>query len=66
MKSILKKLLLIISIGFTSNLVLAQEDKALNLDTLLKQLEQGQFQQNKQNAQREQEFAVKRSDQDQM
>ena len=66
MKSILKKLLLIISIGFTSNLVLAQEDKALNLDTLLKQLEQGQFQQNKQNAQREQEFAAKRSEQDQM
>jgi len=66
MKSILKNLLLIISIGFTSNLVLAQEDKALNLDTLLKQLEQGQFQQNKQNAQREQEFAVKRSEQDQM
>ena len=66
MKNILKNLLLITSLGFVSNVVIAQEDKALNLDALLKQLEQGQFQQNKQNAQREQEFAAKRSEQDNM
>ncbi|GAB5379416.1 MAG: MotA/TolQ/ExbB proton channel family protein [Aliiglaciecola sp.] len=52
------------SIAMTSNLV-AQE-KALDLDALLKQLEQGQFQQNQQNVEREREFAQKRSEQDQM
>ena len=50
------------SIGFASNLVIAQENKALNLDALLKQLEQGQFEQNQQNVQRETEFAAKRSE----
>ena len=66
MKNILKNLLLITSLGFASNLVIAQEDKALNLDALLQQLEQGQFEQNKQNVQREKEFAGKRAQQDQM
>ena len=66
MKNIIKKLLFITSIGFASHVVVAQEDKALNLDALLKQLEQGQFAQNKQNEQREKEFAAKRSEQDQM
>jgi biopolymer transport protein ExbB len=66
MKNILIKLLLATSLGFASHLAIAQEDKALNLDALLKQLEQGQFAQNQQNAQREKEFAAKRSEQDQM
>jgi biopolymer transport protein ExbB len=66
MKNILRNLLIITSLGFASNMVLAQEDKALNLDALLKQLEQGQFEQNKQNVQREKEFAAKRSEQDQI
>lgn len=44
----------------------AQESKPLDLDALLKQLEQGQFQQNQQNAQRETEFIQKRAEQDQM
>lgn len=44
----------------------AAEDKALDLDQLLKQLEQGQFQQNQQNAQREREFANRKADQDRM
>jgi biopolymer transport protein ExbB len=66
MKNIVRNLLLVTSLGFASNLVTAQEDKALNLDALLKQLEQGQFEQNKQNIEREKEFAGKRSEQDQM
>jgi biopolymer transport protein ExbB len=66
MKNILRNLLLITSLGLTSNGVIAQEDKALNLDALLKQLEQGQFEQNRQNVQREKEFAAQRSEQDQM
>ncbi|WJG08846.1 MotA/TolQ/ExbB proton channel family protein [Aliiglaciecola sp. LCG003] len=45
---------------------IAQESKPLDLDALLKQLEQGQFQQNQQNSQREKEFAQMRSEQDQM
>ena len=66
MNHILRKLILITSFCLASSLVVAQEDKALNLDALLKQLEQGQFEQNKQNVQREKEFAAKRSQQDQM
>ena len=66
MKNILKNILLITSLGLISNVVVAQEDKALNLDALLKQLEQGQFEQNKQNVQREKEFTAKRSEQDKM
>ncbi len=66
MKTLLKNVLLITCIGFASHSVVAQEDKALNLDALLKQLEQGQFEQNKQNSQREKEFSAKRSEQDQM
>ena len=49
-----------------SGTVFAAEDKALDLDQLLKQLEQGQFQQNEQNAQREQEFASRKSEQNEM
>lgn len=45
--------------------VSAQEnDKALDLDALLKQLEEGKFSQNQQNQAREKEFVAKRADQD--
>ncbi|MBC3764816.1 MotA/TolQ/ExbB proton channel family protein [Neptunicella marina] len=44
----------------------AQEDKALDLDQLLKQLEQGQIQQSKQNKEREKEFVAKAGEQDRM
>ncbi|QPG05218.1 MotA/TolQ/ExbB proton channel family protein [Salinimonas marina] len=44
----------------------AQDDNAVNLDALLKQLEQGQFAQSEQNQQREQEFMQKRAQQDQI
>ncbi len=43
---------------------IAQESKPLDLDTLLKQLEQGKFQQSQQNSQREQDFISKRAEQD--
>lgn len=43
-----------------------QESKPMDLDALLNQLEQGQFQQNQQNAQREKEFMQARSEQDRM
>lgn len=42
------------------------QDKAIDLDTLLEQLEQGKFAQTQQNTQREQEFVQKRSEQDQI
>jgi len=44
----------------------AEESKALDLDALLKQLEQGKFQQTQQNSAREQEFTQKRAEQDQL
>ncbi|QJR80291.1 energy transducer TonB [Alteromonas pelagimontana] len=43
---------------------MAQNDRALDLDALLKQLEEGQFSQSQQNKQREQEFMQKRAEQD--
>jgi biopolymer transport protein ExbB len=42
------------------------QDKALDLDALLKQLEQGKLQQSQQNIEREREFAAKKSEQDSM
>lgn len=42
------------------------EDKALDLDALLKQLEEGKYQQNQQNVARENEFRNKVSEQDNM
>ncbi len=44
----------------------AQNDRAMDLDALLKQLEEGQFAQSQQNKQREQEFMQKRAQQDQI
>lgn len=43
---------------------LAQTDRALDLDALLKQLEEGQFAQTEQNKKREKEFMQMRSEQD--
>ena len=51
---------------FAMSSAVAQESKALDLDALLKQLEQGKFQQTQQNNAREQEFIQKRAEQDQM
>ena len=44
----------------------AQEKNPVDLDALLKQLETGTLLQNKQNAQREKEFAAKEAQQDAM
>jgi biopolymer transport protein ExbB len=66
MKPLIKANLLAVSLCFFSMFAAAQEDKALDLDALLKQLEQGQFQQNKQNIQRERDFSQMHSEQDQM
>jgi biopolymer transport protein ExbB len=66
MKNVLRNMLVAASLGFVANFAMAQEDKALDLDALLKQLEQGQFEQNQQNEQREKDFAAKRSEQDAM
>jgi len=45
---------------------MAQNDRALDLDALLKQLEEGQFAQSEQNKQREQDFMQQRAEQDRM
>ena len=52
-----------VSISFGA---VAQNDRAMDLDALLKQLEEGQFAQSQQNKQREQEFMQKRAQQDQI
>jgi biopolymer transport protein ExbB len=58
-------LVLITTLTFTGS-AFSQESKALDLDALLKQLEEGKFQQNQQNNAREKEFLQKRSEQDAM
>ena len=45
---------------------MAENERALDLDALLKQLEQGQFAQSQQNKQREQDFIAPRAQQDQI
>ena len=44
----------------------AQNDRAMDLDALLKQLEEGQFAQSEQNKQRESDFIAQRAEQDQV
>ncbi len=66
MKTLFKQLALVLTtVGFAS-VSIAQESKPLDLDALLKQLEQGQFQQDQQNTQREKDFMQQRSEQDRM
>jgi biopolymer transport protein ExbB len=69
MKYLIKKLsvvLVITALGFSALAQDAKKDRAIDLDALLKQLEDGKFQQSQQNAQREKEFSEMRSEQDQM
>ena len=68
MKSIVKVLTtgLFASLVATGAMAQSASDKALDLDQLLKQLEQGQIAQNKDNQRREKEFAAKVAEQDQM
>jgi biopolymer transport protein ExbB len=56
--------LVVISATLAFNVNAQNNDKALDLDALLKQLEEGRFSQTQQNKARENEFAAKRADQD--
>lgn len=64
MKKLLKYISVSLLAGAFSVSATAQSDTAMDLDALLKQLEQGKFQQNKQNAQREREFVQRKAEQD--
>ncbi len=66
MKLLTKKIVTLFAVGFMATAVQANDDKALDLDALLQQLEQGKFAQNQQNVAREKEFAQKRAEQDAM
>ncbi len=66
MKPVMKMLGALTLGALLSATTIAQEKNPVNLDQLLKQLEQGTLQQNKQNAQREKEFASKQAQQDSM
>lgn len=69
MNNVIKKLSVGIFLSLMTLAVHAQNkvsDRALDLDALLQQLEQGKFQQSQQNTQRERAFQQKRAEQDQM
>lgn len=65
MKNIISIISTLFVVSVISTGAMAQ-NKNLDLDALLKQLEEGKFQQNQQNQQREQEFRNKVSEQDRM
>ena len=64
MFNIIKKVAVGAAVASLSVSAFAQTDRAVDLDALLKQLEEGKFAQTQQNSQREQEFQQKRSEQD--
>lgn len=66
MKSMFKFISAALMTSFMAGGAMAAESKPLDLDALLKQLEEGKYQQNQQNATREKEFAAKVSEQDRM
>ncbi len=65
MKQLVKMTLAAVTFSAFAGAAVAQ-DRALDLDALLKQLEEGKFAQSQQNTQREQEFTAKRAEQDQI
>ena len=65
-KAISKASLVALLAAVFSFSVQAQSDTALDLDALLKQLEEGKFAQSQQNKAREQDFVSKRAEQDQI
>lgn len=65
MKKLVKISLMAVA-ALTFSVSSVAQDKALDLDALLKQLEEGKFAQTQQNAQREAEFVAKRAEQDQI
>ena len=66
MKNVFKKIAISLLAGVFTTAAVAQQDQALNLDELLQQLEQGKFEQYKQNEAREKEFAAQVAQQDAM
>lgn len=66
MKTLLKNISLAVLFSVVATTAAAQGERALDLDTLLKQLEEGKFAQSQQNEAREQEFIQKRAEQDRM
>ena len=66
MKTLIKMIATSAALAALSFSAAAQTDRALDLDALLKQLEEGQFAQSQQNEQREREFTQKRVEQDQI
>jgi biopolymer transport protein ExbB len=71
MNQLVKNIALTLFVTLTATAAMAadplpKKESALDLDALLKQLEEGKFQQTTQNNQREKEFIAKRAEQDQM
>ena len=64
MKQLFTPIIALICATLFSIGVHAANERALDLDALLKQLEQGQFAQKQENAQREKEFVAQRTQQD--
>lgn len=62
----MKKLAIALVAGLFAGVAAAQEAKPLDLDALLKQLEEGKVAQTEQNKAREREFMQRRAEQDQM
>lgn len=60
------KLTCVALFGISVTTTAVAQDTALDLDSLLKQLEEGKYQQNQQNAQRERNFNAKVAEQDRM
>ena len=71
MNQLVKNIALTLFVTLTATTAMAadplpKKESALDLDALLKQLEEGKFQQTTQNNEREKEFIAKRAEQDQM
>lgn len=66
MKRLFTPIIAIVCASLFSVAAMAENERALDLDALLQQLEQGQFAQKAQNTQREQAFIQKRAEQDQI
>ncbi|MDM7861759.1 MotA/TolQ/ExbB proton channel family protein [Alteromonas sp. ASW11-36] len=64
MKKLVKNISLAVVLSFTATASLAQGERALDLDALLEQLEQGKFAQSQQNEARERDFMQRRAEQD--
>ncbi len=64
MKKLVKNISLAVVLSFTATAAIAQGERALDLDALLEQLEQGKFAQSQQNEARERDFVQRRAEQD--